>query len=295
MFDTRAFLLEKGLISESTELRLDKLEGGYWNEVFRLRSAAFDWVLKRFFAEPSRERLFPILPESEALALKLLSPLGVTPKFVAFFPASETEQAVLLYDFAVGERLEGGFVQVAELFKRLHRFKLEAGVFRKLATHPQAILRQADALLADCNHALKSDLLALRPEPIAFKEVEMLSLVHTDAWQGNFIASAEQLVLIDWQCPGLGDPAEDVWTFLYSGFQQLIGLELYSAKQQALFLDAYADSAMQERLRKLEPFFVYRVAAHSLTRIQDLEKLNPEGATAYKQLVFRFMKDLSHA
>ncbi len=295
MFDTRAFLLERGLISEPTELLIEKLEGGYWNEVFRLRSAAFDWVLKRFFAEPSRERLFPILPESEALAFKLLSPLGITPKFVAFFPASDTEQAVLLYDFAVGERLEGGFVQVAELLKRLHRFKLEAGSFRKLATHPQAILRQADALLEGCNHDLLADLLAVRPKLVAYQELEALSLVHTDAWQGNFIASAEQLVLIDWQCPGLGDPAEDVWTFLYSGFQQLIGLELYSAKQQALFLDAYADAAMQARLRTLEPFFAYRVAAHSLTRIQDLEKAKPHAAAAYKNIFFRFIKDLSHA
>ena len=134
----------------------------------------------------------------------------------------------------------------------------------------------------------------MRPAEKTISPLYKASLIHTDAWIGNFIGDKERLVLIDWQCPGLGDPAEDIWTFLYSGYQQLIGLPVYTRAEQQAFLDAYNNSDVFERLEQLSPYFAYRVAAHAVMRIQDLETTNPEGSSAYKIVLASLREHLNH-
>lgn len=296
MFTIEAFLQNHRLLANNAQVQISKLKGGYWNEVFRVQSEQFDWVLKRFHKEDARARLYPVLPDSEALALRTLTGTGVAPHFVRYFPETHSEQAVLIYEFASGDTWQGNINAVAELMKRYHALNLQENTFRTLAVSPKGILEQADALLASCkSNALSSRLIALRPHLQSVPPLAKRSLVHTDAWIGNFIGNENHLVLIDWQCPGMGDPAEDVWTFLYSGYEQLMGLAVYTETQRRQFLETYNDNTMLERLRLLSPFFAYRVAAHCVSRIQDLELSNSEASKLYSLLLNQLIDTLKHA
>ena len=46
-------------------------------------------------------------------------------------------------------------------------------------------------------------------------------LIHGDTVPNNFIQSVDALVLIDWQCPALGDPVLDLAIFLSPAMQQI--------------------------------------------------------------------------
>ncbi|MCA9838856.1 MAG: aminoglycoside phosphotransferase family protein [Trueperaceae bacterium] len=292
-FDALAFLSSKRLIQASNGVRLEPLKGGYWNEVYRIQGDGFDWVLKRFYQEALRARLYPMLPDSEALALKTLKGKALAPEFVAYFPAQEHERAVLIYHYVPGSLYSGNIANIATLMRQLHKLDVADAPFRVLPQTPEEILKQADELLAASqDDELGRNLKALRPEAIAMPLVEKPSLVHTDAWIGNFIGENNQLRLIDWQCPGLGDPAEDIWTFLESGFQQLINLPLYSTTEKVSFLETYADETLKKRLELLRPYFAYRVAAHCVMRIQDF-KDRPQDKKAYETVLETVLEQLT--
>ena len=72
--------------------------------------------------------------------------------------------------------------------------------------------------------------------------------------------------VIDWQCPGMGDPAEDLWSFLSPAFQAVYGLEPRSVGDEARFLAAYGDEGAAARLGVLRPYFAWRYARHCVAR-----------------------------
>jgi aminoglycoside phosphotransferase (APT) family kinase protein len=234
-----------------------------------------------------------MLAESEALALEVLQSLGLAPTPVVFFPAAQQEKAILIYTYLPGELWQGSLASLAVLMRRYHHYPVAAQGFRLLAQSPRAIVDQAEELLADCQEdALVRELRLLRPKLREYPSLNQPCLVHTDAWVGNFIGSGQQAYLIDWQCPGLGDPVEDVWTLLESGYQQLINLPLYTQTQKQQFLEAYSDTAVLERLSLLSPYFAYRVAAHSIARIQDLNSSKPQASQAYKKVLRHLLEGL---
>jgi len=295
MFNAKAFLVQHNLLSSGAELTVSRLKGGYWNDVLRVQSERFDWVLKRFHEEEERERLFPVLADSEALALKTLQNKDVAPDFVAYFPAGQGERAVLIYDFFQGDLAAKDFRAIAKLMKRYHSLAIAKKSFRPLAIQPKDLLLQANTLLDDCQQdSLVAKLQALRPQVQTVPALRKRSLIHTDAWIGNFISSDTKLALIDWQCPGMGDPAEDIWTFLYSGFEQLLGQRCFSNDEKEVFLKAYADQESIERLELLKHFFAFRVAAHCVMRFQDLAESNPEASAVYSKILKQLMDKLSY-
>lgn len=91
-----------------------------------------------------------------------------------------------------------------------------------------------------------------------------LRLVHGDPVPGNIVVSNRRIILIDWQCPVLGDPAEDLAIFLSPAMQFLYrGSPLADAERQ-VFLHAYPDRATVARFLALEPWFHWRMAAYCL-------------------------------
>ncbi len=293
-FDATEFLHQQGLIKDTDGVRLEPLKGGYWNEVYRVQGNNFDWVLKRFYSEPQRTRLYPMLPDSEALALKTLKDKAIAPDFIAYFPATQIERAVLIYDYVPGSLWQGDLTQIADLMKRFHTLDSSETGFRILPQTPKEILAQADDLLKACkDDELTRELETMRPKTKAISVLKRLSLVHTDAWIGNFIGMGSSLRLIDWQCPGLGDPTEDLWTFLDSGYQQLIGLPLYTETEKDAFLKVYSKE-VRGRLDLLRPYYAYRVAAHCVMRIQDF-KDQPKDKKAYETVLAMVSHQLAGA
>ena len=87
---------------------------------------------------------------------------------------------------------------------------------------------------------------------------------------GNFIAGPGGIRLIDWQCPGIGDPAEDLWAFLSPAFQVLFNHAPLTLQERETFLMAYGEKEPRARLDNLAPYFAHRMAAYCCLRRDEL-------------------------
>lgn len=276
-------LSRMGLIGDQDAIGTEPLRGGLWNDVFRVRGSAIDgtdidWVVK-IFNTGGQESLFPSLPADEARALATLTGLDVAPPFVAFEPAIGG-RPVLVYGFHAGEPWHDGTERVAALFRRQHGPAADG--FRRLAIEPAAILDEGDALIASFPaEPMAQRLRAARPAVGPVPPLARRCLVHTDAGPGNLIDGPDGLRLIDWQCPGLGDAAEDLFSFLSPAFMILFRHAPLTVDERASFLSAYGDRDAIERLTAMEPYFAYRMLAYCVRRRIELEAIDRALAARY--------------
>jgi aminoglycoside phosphotransferase (APT) family kinase protein len=276
-----AYLRENRLLPTDDEFELTPLTGGFWNDVYRLRGNGRDWVIKHF-RSANPDGLYPILPQAEALALQTLRGRQIAPEPVAFLP----DGPLLVYEYFAGDVWQEEVVGIGRLLRRLHDLPVppDSG-FRSLPVTSADILQQGDHLLAQAEpDAFVQQLQAARPTPQPRLPPSRLALVHTDAWVGNFIQNGRDIRLIDWQCPGLGDAAEDVWTFLESGYEMLLGRPRLDEQMWAEFWRGYGGTAVRHRLQFMAPYYAYRVAAHCCLRRQQLVHTNPTASANYRKV-----------
>ena len=288
-FDARRFLIDRGLLADRAAVTVAPLTGGYWNETLRVRGGGVDWVVKAYRSSAG-QTLFPNLPEAEARALEALAGRAVAPAPVGFFPASDAvgdddfSRPVLVYEFHDGAPWRRGAAAVAGLLRRQHG--IAADGFRTLAMAPAAILEQGDRLLALAGtDALAGAARARRPAMVDGPPPRARALVHTDAGPGNLIDGPAGLRLIDWQCPGLGDPAEDLWSFASPGFQILSERAPLDRAERAAFLAAYDDAEVAGRLRYLEPYLAYRMIGYCCQRRGQLSGRDDAAAARYARAI----------
>ena len=275
VFEPTGFLLEHGLIGAQA-LSTEVLAGGYLNEVYRVRGAGIDWVVKRFRLT-SDLGLFPNLPAAEAMALRRLSTTGAAPSPIAFVDANP-EAPVLVYRFYAGDPWNGDVAQVAHLLRRLAR--IDPTGFRAVPIIPNDILEQGEGFAAVCEAGMRQRLAAARPTAIDLAPGSR-RLIHTDFGPGNLIAGAEGLKAIDWQCPAAGDPIEDLAAFLSPAFQILYGRSPLTMEEEQALIAAYDDEAAIARLRLLRPFFDWRMAAYCAMRREYYAAARPDFSARY--------------
>jgi aminoglycoside phosphotransferase (APT) family kinase protein len=274
MFEPVEFLVEHGLLRDRG-VTAKPLTGGYLNQVYRVRGAAIDWVVKRFMPE-TELALFPNFPSDEAEALKRASAHGLAPKPIGFF---EGDNPVLVYEFCEGEVWREGVGDVARLMRRLR--DVDAEGFRPVPMSPAEILAEGDAFLAIVGPEMRARLAAARPAPFAVEPVQR-SFLHTDIGPGNLILTRDRrLVVIDWQCPAAGDPVQDMIAFLSPAFQILYGCTPLSAEDEAEFHSAYDDRATKERYDRLLPFYDWRMAGYCATRRLKYAESRPAASKRY--------------
>lgn len=275
-FDPSAFLAAHGL-AKAPAATVEAMAGGYQNQVFRVRGAGFDWVVKRF--RPAAEvTLFPNLPDAEALALQRLAACGAAPRPVAYLPDG-AEGPVLVYEFYDGQPWTSDVAEVARL---LHAIRsIDAEGFRPVPMVPREILMQGDAFAAACPTPVQQRLADARPRPVEMRSGPR-GLIHTDFGPGNLIAGAQGLKAIDWQCPAAGDVAEDLAAFLSPAFQILYGRKPLTPSEEAALLSAYGDDETIQRLARLRPFFDWRMAAYCAMRQAHLASGHPAASERYR-------------
>ena len=89
-------------------------------------------------------------------------------------------------------------------------------------------------------------------------------LLHGDPVPANIIAGARSLRLIDWQCPAIGDPCEDLAVFLSPAMQMTYRGSKLGTRETSEFLSAYPDPGIIARYRQLAPWYHWRMAAYCL-------------------------------
>lgn len=216
------------------------LAGGRTNRLWRVGG----FTVKRFDVAAASP-LFPNDPRAEAKALGLFAPVGIAPRLRA-------EGADwLIYDHAEGAVWSGDPAPVARALHRLHSLRIPEGTFRDAPNGSAAVLADAARI----------HVLAGAPPDPACGPVRAVP-IHADAVAGNIIATAGGPLLIDWQCPAMGDPAEDLCTFLSPAMTWLYtGRPMPSDRGEA-FLRAYPDAQVVARARIMMPVYRWRIAAH---------------------------------
>jgi Ser/Thr protein kinase RdoA (MazF antagonist) len=175
------------------------------------------------------------------------------------------------------------------LLRRLHHLTVDG--FRSVPVTPHDILAQGETFLGHGSHA--AELSRSRPAIIACPPLLRRSLLHTDVGPGNLIVGASEIRLIDWQCPALGDAAEDLCAFLSPAFQILYGCPPLTAAQRTSFLEAYGDRRVVERLALLEPFFHWRMASYCSMRLKQYTGSRPAAAANYQQALDALLHPLA--
>jgi thiamine kinase len=231
------------------------LPGGRTNRVWLIGTGAAAVVCK-VYARGDDNPLYPNLADDEFAALMALRGSGLAPEPVGRLHGTDME--VVLYGHVAGQAWSGDPAPVARLLGRVHAIPPGQGL-RLLQSGDAALRAQIRGILATCGdrHGLPSD---IPSAPVA--PVSRPALIHTDVVAGNIIVNGATLALIDWQCPALGDPAEDLASFLSPAMQSLYGNAPLEASATARFLAAYPDAGIAARYRLLAPLFHWRIAAY---------------------------------
>jgi aminoglycoside phosphotransferase (APT) family kinase protein len=196
---------------------------------------------------------------------------------------------VLVYRFHAGAPWSGDVAAVARLQRRQHA--VAADGFRAVPRDPAGILAQADALL-EAAPAGDADRLRARRPPALRLEPGPTALLHTDAGPANLVDGPDGLRLIDWQCPALGDPAEDLFSFASPAFQLLSSRPPLDAAARARHLEAYGDEATAVRLKALWPALTYRMASYCVTRRHELRTSDPAASERYAAALAASLEEL---
>ena len=279
MFDPLDFLRSVGLVCGNDSVA-EPLAGGYWNQVFRVRGDGRDLVVKHFGGSSVESSLFPVLPDDEARALEVLAGRGVAPDPVGYYPAGDDHGPVLVYMFFAGQMWDGDMAEAANLLSRIHG--VDTSGFRSMPASPSALLDDADRLPKPPDddeswHRLQG----LRPAVTLDEPPVKRVLVHGDFSAGNMIAGPDGVRCIDWQCPGMGDAAEDLWSFLSPAFQILYDRQPHDGEAIARFRRAYGNDGVLARLDRLAPYLSYRFAHYCCFRTHQLAEVNPMGSDRY--------------
>lgn len=227
------------------------LAGGRTNRLWQVG----DLVVKHYDAKAASP-LFPNDPVAEVRALQMFAPHELAPRLRGH------GAGWIIYDHVPGTVWSGDPVPVARVLRALHGQRVTPGSFRPLASGSAAILAQARAIAAQCKGRLSD------PPPDPGLAPRNPRPVHGDAVAGNVIIGPSGVRLIDWQCPALGDPCEDMAAFLSPAMQFLYAGDVLTADQRQAFLDAYDDADTVARFTALEPLFRWRMMAHCLWRAE---------------------------
>lgn len=249
------------------------LTGGRTNRVWRVQAADGDFVCKLYRGRDDNP-LFANDPHAEFACLTALAGQSIAPE-----PGRILERAagtVLLYRYLEGPVWRRNVEPVAELLRRVHAISPPVGL-RNSPVGADAVLAQAEGILASVSDSAARLLLEFRPAVEA--PPPALCFLHGDVVPANLLQTPEGLRLIDWQCPALGDPADDLACFLSPAMQVVYGRGPLDAEQAEAFLLAYDDPRVAERYRAMRPAYNYRMAAYCLWRVQ---QGNPDYRTAFE-------------
>lgn len=238
------------------------LSGGRTNRVWKIRRSTGSLVCK-LYAPDGGTPLFPNDAGAEETALQALRGTGLAPRLR--LAANTAAGHVLIYEFLQGTSAAPDPEAIGAMLGGLHAMPAPMGL-RRLRPGAEAILRQGDAMLRGLSGTRVQELRALRPSPVATGFITPRFL-HGDPVPANIIATSAGLRLIDWQCPALGDPVEDLALALSPAMQRLYGGQAMSATQCESLLAAYDHPARVARLRALLPAFHWRMAAYCLWKV----------------------------
>ncbi|MGB0157511.1 MAG: aminoglycoside phosphotransferase family protein [Thalassovita mediterranea] len=256
----------ESLVSYLTPLNLlprnavwHRLQGGQTNRLWHLCGDGAPVVVK-LFSTSGTTPLFPNDPAQEALMLHHLAPQGLAPALL--HSGTCAAGAVLIYAHQTGTPWQTDASRAGQLLQRLHNTPAPANL-RQIHGGSAMVEAQVAQMWPQLDSALQDQLTRLKPQT-KIRASDQICLLHGDPVPGNILIgeSAAQDMLIDWQCPAVGDPAEDLALFLSPAMQQIYRGTALSTREYDGFLNAYDDTKIGARVIEMAPWHHWRMAAY---------------------------------
>lgn len=240
------------------------LYGGRTNQVWRILGQKQDLVLKLYRTTQSN----PLFRNDPALEIQCLTTLADTGFVPNLRDSGQFEQAHwVLYDHAPGATWRENPPLAANVLRNLHTtlVPLDAPMGCNGSVE---IAAHAETILGLCTSAGRRRLTAARPSTVV-PPTSGIRLIHGDPVAGNILCQENMAILIDWQCPLLGDPCEDLAMFLSPAMQFLYRGQALTDDEIEHFIAAYGCSGTTDRLRQLLPWYHWRMSAYCLWRAEN--------------------------
>ncbi|MBD0864418.1 MAG: aminoglycoside phosphotransferase family protein [Rhodobacteraceae bacterium] len=280
--DVLSVLRDRGLLLSEPE-RMHLLQGGRTNLLWRFTGAdaASDLVLK-LYRGSGPNPLFPNEIAAEVAALTALAAPGLCPRRIDHGQAPSGDWIV--YDRIDGDLWRRDTASVARALHRVHDQPPWPSL--RITPHGSAALsQQTEAILAKCPREDQDRLLPLRPDQVV-APCSVLTVIHADPVPGNIVVRDGTTVFIDWQCPALGDPAEDLAIFLSPAMQLLYRGQVLGTDDIAACLAAYPARDVVDRYHRLAPWYHWRMVAYCAWR-------RAQGQTDYAKAMIPELQMLS--
>ncbi len=254
-------LIKQGVICNFQDV--SELSGGRTNRVWRFREGDRLCVLK-LFAPEGASSLFPNDPRAEHLILKALNHTGLAPDIRA--AGSLTHGRWILYAYLPGQSWDHDAGLVGVALRKVHALPGLSGL--RLAPNGSAdVMSQTLTILGACRGAMATALRDMQPPDPSVSQTPP-RVIHGDPVPANILISGSSATFIDWQCPALGDPCDDLAIFLSPAMQHIYRGKPLSPSEYDAFFASYDDADMQNRYQTLAPLFHWRMAAHCLWKAE---------------------------
>ncbi len=252
--------------------RFEVLHGGRTNQVWQFRSGREIKVLK-LYRPADTNPLFDNSPRSEIICLTALDATGLAPRLLNH--GSHPLGQWIIYEHITGPEWSRDPAPVARLLARLHAQAPLTGL-KGGPSGSAEIRRQTLEILSRVRPNARDRVTAKMPKwdvpPTSHR-----CLIHGDPVAGNIVLADQSPVLIDWQCPTNGDPAEDLALFLSPAMQKLYrGVPLTLSEEQD-FLAAYPNIDIVDRYQHLKAWYHWRMAAYCLWQMEQGDKEYADG------------------
>ena len=242
------------------------LAGGRTNPVFKIEAASP--LVCKLSCLSGETPLFGNRALDEAAILKHLEGSELAPSLVDVLAVPQGE--VLVYSFVEGEILTQTTPAAIRVLRHVHQAELPLDL-PHLEGSSEAIIQKTKTILESLPPQ-KAMAISLCEPKIDMPDTLTPCLIHGDPVPANFIQSKGKLTLIDWQCPAIGDPCEDLAIALSPAMNAVYGGGALTAQQVKECLNAYGDRTVSDRYRKLAPLFHWRMAAYCAWKVQQGDK-----------------------
>lgn len=256
----RRILVARGLIDPAAPWH--PLAGGRTNRTWKIglgRKA----VVCKVYRPDGDTPLFANDARAEAAVLTHLTGQGLAPDLLAF---TQTHFGIcVIYRFVEGELWRHDAGLVARMLGRLHELELPNSRDVPHSPHDHDVV--ASSMLSDLKRNDAAELSLLKPS-FTPSPCAKTSLLHGDPVPANIIMAKSGPVMIDWQCPKIGDPCEDIAIFLSPAMHHLYGTAPLTRETTATFLKNYPCQQTVERYARLSRFFHWRMAVYCAWKAQ---------------------------
>jgi len=256
-FGLQGALLRRGFaVSDALWTRL---LGGRTNQSWKVEAEDLSIVVK-LFGNVSDNPLFPNDANAEVTCLRHLENQNLAPRWLDDFATAEGH--CVIYEHVPGQSWQTGVSEIAALLYRVHRMA-GPGNLRAVPDGSEGLVRQTEYILSHCPPLKAKRILSFRPSGV-IPPVGRKCLLHGDPVAGNIVGNPGDWRLIDWQCPAIGDPCEDIALFLSPAMQMAYRGAPLSENERQRFLASYPDPEIARRYQSLAAFYHWRMAAYCL-------------------------------